>query len=125
MNNSPMSNDPYAFLASLTPEEQQQLMGMGTLDDRAAMLEQQMAQAEALRSGDNREHYSAAAGALSGLSNAANNVYGTYMQKQALEQQRQLLNQKDQGRNLYADILRRQQQQGSAMDVIPSNPFAL
>ena len=110
-------NDPYAFLASLSPggrspdgitqAEQQQLLGMGTLDERAALLEQQLAQAAALRQADNREHYSGAAGALSGFSNAANNVAGAYMQKQAMDQQKQLLDQKDEGRNTYASVLQR------------------
>ncbi|RKH08993.1 hypothetical protein D7X74_30385, partial [Corallococcus sp. CA047B] len=98
-------NDAFAFISALSPEEQQQLFGMGTLDERSAMLEKQLAQAQALRQPSGKTTDTGVGGALSGINDAMKNMYGTYKENQLQEQQMQLLNQKDDGRNLYASLL--------------------
>lgn len=128
--NAPSSDlELEALLASMSPEELAELMGMGTLDERAALLEQQMAQAQALRQPSGERHITGAGGAFGGLNDAVKNVWGAYQQKQLQDQQAALLDQKDQGRSLYLDALRRRQAAGypseATTDVVPVTPFAL
>lgn len=123
------TNDPYAMLAQMDPAVLDELMRLGTVDERQALLEQQMAQAQALRKPDGQQHYSALGGALGGLNSAINNIYGAYQQGQLSEQQMELMKQKDAGRVKYARALpdlygRSPVQTDVPADVIPASPFA-
>ena len=119
--------DLATLLSSLSPEELEQLLGMGTLDERGTLLEQQLQQAEALRNPSGQGHLTGLGGALGGFSNAVRDVQGAYTQGKLREQQAALLAQKDAGRGLYVDALRRYQTAGQqpTQDVTPPTPFAL
>jgi hypothetical protein len=95
------------LLSQATPEELQQLLGLGTLDERGGLLEQQLAQAQALRT-NNAAHHSTGLGAgLAGIGDALTGYASGAQQKALGAQQQALLAQKDAGRNVYVDLLRR------------------
>jgi hypothetical protein len=119
------TTDFSAFLASLSPEEQEQLLGMGTLDERQAMLEQQMAQAQALRQPSDSRHVTGLGAALGGLTDGLRYVQGTREMEALRAQQEGLLGKKDAGRGLFADVLRRKQAGASAAPAeVPLSPFS-
>lgn len=117
-----------ALLSSATPEELEQLFGMGTLDERGGLLDQQLAQAMALRQGGGRQHTTGAGAALGGIGDVLNGVRSFQQEQQIRGQQQDLLGQKDAGRNLYVEMLRRRRQPSDTppgsgemwMDVSPS-----
>ena len=113
-----------ALMAKLSPEEQQLLLSMGTLDERGMALQEQMAQAQALRRPSQQRHITPLGGALGGFSNAVNNVHGAYRLAELQKQQEALFDRKDTGRGTYADVMRRNQQP-TGYDVVPATPFAL
>lgn len=98
------------LLASATPEELQQLLGMGTLDEKGGALEQQMAQALALRQGGGRQYSTGAGAALGAVGDVLNGVRSHQQEGELKKQQEALLGQKDAGRNLYVELLRRRAQ---------------
>ena len=95
------------FLAGLTPEELAQLMGMGTLDEQGSLLERQMAQAQALRQ-PSGQHYSTGLGAaFGGAGDILRSIQGVMQENRLRPKQESLLKQKEEGRRLFADLLRR------------------
>lgn len=103
--------DQYGLLGSYSPEELEQQVGMGTLDERGQLLDAQLAQARALQNRPMAQH-STAAGALgSGLASVLDTVRGGLMEKDLRGQQQALLAQKDAGRTAYAEALRRRRAQ--------------
>lgn len=123
-------NNPYAALAQMDPAVLDELMRLGTLDERNALLEQQIAQAQALRQPDNAQHYSALGGVLGGLNSAIGNIYGTYKTEKAAAEQQNLLKQKDAGRGLYVQEMMRLYGRTPVttdvpMDVVPPTAFSL
>jgi len=111
------------LLQQMTPEELEQLIGLGTLDERQQMLGHQMAQAELLRQPSNR-HYSTGWGAaLGGLADVVRAGQGQYQLEQAQQGMQDLLAQKDAGRGLYVDAIRRRPQQPTP-DIAPPIPFS-
>jgi uncharacterized small protein (DUF1192 family) len=107
--------DMEELLSQLPPEALQQLLGLGTLDERDALLQQQMQQAEALRRGSGKEYSTGAGAALGGLGDMVRAVRGRMMDKDATTKREELLGKKDAGRNAYVEALRRRPQQPAVM----------
>ena len=107
----------------MTPEEQNQLLAMGTLDERQAMLDRQMQQAELLKQGSGKQYSTGMGAALGGLADVIRAGQGQYQMQQAQTGMEDLLGQKDAGRALYADAIRRRPQQPTP-DVVPALPFS-
>lgn len=102
--------DPESFdmlLAQASPEELEQMLGAGTLDERAALLQQQMAQAEGLRTNNAASARSPIGAALHGVGDMLN----AYSARQGVQQARAgheaVLGQKDALRRAYVEMLRR------------------
>lgn len=119
-----MMDDLNALLSQMTPEELEQIFGMGTLDERGALLNQQMAQAEALRQSSGKQYSTGLGAALGGLGDVTRMVGGTMDMNRLQKEQEALLGKKDAGRGLYVDALRRRPGM-SPEDVLPAAPFAL
>lgn len=118
-----MSPDFDALLQQMTPEELEQLLGLGTLDERQGMLGHQMAQAELLKQPSNKQYSTGWGAALGGLGDVIRAGQGQYQLEQAQQGMEDILAQKDAGRGLYADAIRRRPQQPT-MDVAPALPFS-
>lgn len=114
----------------MSPEEQNQLLAMGTLDERQAMLNRQMQQAELLKQGSGKQYSTGAGAALGGLADVIRAGQGQYMGQQAQTGMEGLLNQKDEGRKAFGDLMqqyarqRAQQAQPPTPDVLPALPFS-
>lgn len=119
-----MMDDLNALLSQMSPEELEQLLGMGTLDERGAMLNQQMAQAEALRQPSGQQHSTGWGAALGGVGDMARQIAGTRQMDALRQQQEALLGKKDAGRGLYVDAMRRRPAEMTP-DVVPAAPFSL
>jgi len=114
----------------MTPEELEQLLGLGTLDERQQMLGHQMAQAELLRQPSNK-HYSTGWGAaLGGLADVVRAGQGQYQLEQAQQGMEDILGKKDAGRVAYGELLQRfaqqqaKQNQPPTPDIAPPIPFS-
>jgi hypothetical protein len=68
---------------SLPPDVVAQLMQMGSLNRQDELLQQQLAQAEALRQTPQRHSYGAMAGIGNGIANAVNGIHAGFMQHDA------------------------------------------
>jgi hypothetical protein len=102
------------LLQQMDPEELKQLLGLGTLDERDELLQQQMLQAQALGQPNRTQHSTALGAALGGLGNVAGAIGGGIGNAQSMAGREALLGQKDAGRNLYLDALRRRSPPGGA-----------
>lgn len=125
--------DDFSMLTGLPQGQQeallQQMVGMGTLDERQALLAQQLAQAEALRNRQGPQRTTGVGAALQGLGDVASNLAGTLQGRDVRGKMEDLLGKKDAGRQefvrslLRAQELLRQQQQGG-MGFVPPPPPA-
>jgi len=97
-------------LARIPPEQLAQMMGLGTLDERGAMLEQQMEQARALQGQPTTKRLTAKGATLSGLAGIGNAAISGYTQYKTGQQQKSLLDQKDAGRKSMLDAYRAEMQ---------------
>lgn len=123
-----MMDDLNTLLAQMSPEELEQLLGLGTLDERGGMLQQQMAQAEALRQPSGQQYSTGWGAALGGVGDLTRQIAGTRQMDALRQQQEAILGKKDAGRGLYVDALRRRMGPGQMQpseDVIPAAPFSL
>lgn len=112
------------LLAQFTPEELAELIGLGTLDERGATIDQQLLQAQALQRPQTGPHSTGAGAALGGLGDAVRSWAGAFREHGLpgsgpdgglRGQQAALLKKKDDGRMLFLKALReRQQVPGSA-----------
>lgn len=92
-------DDLFSLLQTMPPEVQQQLLSMGTLDGRASLVGNQIAQAQALRRGkDYKTGGQATMGNLSG-------ILGAIGERVGMDRQKSILDQKDSGRMAYASAL--------------------
>jgi hypothetical protein len=110
------------LLATASPEELEQLMGLGTLDERGALLDGQLAQAQALRTNNSQGHSTGLGAGLGGLSDVLNAYSSVRDQKAVGAEQQALAGKKDAGRNLYVELLRRRGAQPTAE--APTQPTA-
>lgn len=128
--------DPSSFdalLGDIPPEALEQMLAAGTLDERGAQLQQQMAQAEALRTNNASRAHTGIGAALSGAADMLN----AYSAKQGMQAGAQglshLSDQKDALRRAYVEALRRggRAQPGALgeADLMPApgtpNPFGM
>lgn len=102
-----MDPELLSLLQSMSPEELQQLMGMGTLDERGDLAATQLARADALRNRPTAQRATLGGAIGEGIGGLSNTIAGGLKANAAMEQMRGLLGQKDSGRSLYADLLRR------------------
>lgn len=119
-----MMDDLNALLSQMSPEELEQLLGLGTLDERGGMLNQQMAQAEALRQPSGRQATTGWGAAFGGAADGLRNIQGMQQMDAIRKQQEALLGKKDAGRGLYANALRRGPAEVTP-DIIPAAPFSM
>lgn len=117
-----MSPDFEALMQQMSPEELEQLISLGSVDDRQKALLQQMAQAEALGQMGGERYSTPLGAALGGIGDVARGFASQGRLKDLQAQQQDLLSQQDDGRGLYVDILRRQQQ--GQQPVSPPIPFS-
>ena len=98
-------NDFNDLISTLPPGALEQLLGLGTLDERGAMLDRQLAQAEALRQSGTTPR-STGLGALgSGLAGAINQAVAGAKSNQLRGEQTKLLSEKDRLRLLAVKAL--------------------
>ncbi|QSQ14043.1 hypothetical protein [Myxococcus landrumensis] len=121
MMNGP--DDFNAFLATLSPEEQQQLMALGTLDERDAQMQQQMALAEMLGKPRERQYSTGAGAAMGELANGLRMIHSQGQLEKLQAEQAALLAQKDAGRNLMLQGIQRYGQPAPTYDVSAPVPF--
>lgn len=114
------------LLAQLSPEELAQLLGLGTMDERSQLLQQQLAQAEALRSGPQQHHSTGLGAALGGLGDVVKNVAGSMKAQKLNDQMAGLADEKDKRRQLYLKALRGESLSPAATQLTPvdSSPEA-
>lgn len=90
-----------AIYDRMGPEAFKKHVGMGTLDERGALLEQQLKQAQALRQPQGKEYSTVAGNLLGGMGDIFRGVAGGMKESQLQERQLALLGQKDEGRLKY------------------------
>jgi hypothetical protein len=93
MTSDPFSNEgDFPDLSSLPPEQRQALLALSTEGQRGAVLERQLAQAQALRGHSMAgEHTSAIGAALGGLADILNAGRANNSEQEALRRQQELI----------------------------------
>lgn len=113
-----------SYIANLSPEALKQLLGMGTLDERGGIVQDQIKQAMAMRDPIAGQHSTGMGAALGGLGDVFRGIGGGVAEHGLRQQQQGLLAQKDAGRqsfgNLLIQALRGQQ---SAPALVPDSPL--
>ncbi len=100
-----MNDADLALLSSIPPEQLQKMLGLGSMDERGDLIQQQMAQAMALRKPSQVQHSTGMGAAFGGLADVINGATGTYQMGQLQKQQGALLDQKDAGRGDYVKAM--------------------
>lgn len=114
----------------MTPEETQQILGLGTLDDRAERLRQQLAYGQALRSRRAGQFSNPWAAALGGAADVASSLLGAYQEQQAQKGLESLGQERTAGRQAFlsgigaAEQQGKQQEAGALLSQRPFVPFA-
>ena len=106
------TNNPFA---GLTPEQLQQLVGLGSLNQQDELLEQQLAMAQQLRTRPQAQGYGALGGIGAGIQNALTGLQSGLERKDALAQLQQNRALEDAGRKQYALGLARASNPGYGM----------
>lgn len=101
-----LQTDAGAPLKRFSPEELMQIMRLGTQDDRQKMLDEQMAQAQALRKPGPGGSISPAGASFGGLADLVNNISGMRKEKDLRGQQNAALDGQDQTMLMLAQALR-------------------
>lgn len=123
-----MNADFNALLSQMSPEELEQLLGLGTLDERGEALQQQMALAQALQQPTGgHPSITPLGGALGALNNGLRYIHGANKLEKLQKDQEALLAKKDEGRGLFVDAMRRRAAGLPATEAMPAPvaPFAL
>ena len=114
----------------MTPEEQNQMLAMGTLDERQAQMERQRQQAELLRQGSGQQYNTGMGAALGGLADVIRAGQGQYQLENAEAGIQDILGKKDAGRKSYGNLMQRfaqqqaQQARPPTPDVMPALPVS-
>lgn len=100
------------LLEGMPPEQVQQLLGLGAIDEEQALLQQQMALAEQLRQGGGGSYSTPLGAALGGLGDVVGGTAGAFQQKGIGGEMQANVGRRVEGRDAYAqamiDALRRQ-----------------
>lgn len=102
-------DDLSSLLSQIPPEQLEQMLGLGTLDEEDALLAQQMEQAQALRKGSGKQFSTPVGALLGGLGDVINSGMGAQQANQLMGQRKDLLGKKTSGRKAYVDALRSSQ----------------
>lgn len=94
--------DPNSPFSGLSPEALQQILNLGTLNQQDDLLQQQLAQAYALRSQHPAQGYGALGGLGAGLTNAFNGIDAAMEKRNALHGLAQNQGAEGAGRTAYA-----------------------
>jgi hypothetical protein len=108
-----MSDD---IFSQLSPEQLQQLMHLGTLNQRSDLLQQQMQQALALRKPSGEKHVTGFGAAVGGLADIGNSVIGQLRENKAREALDQNITEQEQGRTTLANVWAKMQAQQAAAE---------
>ena len=126
---SPYDMDSDDVLSQLTPEELHQFLSLGTAPDRQKMLQQQLLQAQALRSAPQAEHSTPMGALLGGIAGAGNELIGGMREQQLNGQMGDLLGGQVDARQAFLQKLLAQRQQPpspmGAGDMMPGTTFGL
>lgn len=95
-------NDP-----NVTPEMLEKLLSLETLDDKDALLRQQMSMADMLRQ-PGRQYTTPGGALLGGIGDAVGQITGAYLQKKAMGEREGIPGQRVQGRMGFVELLRGQ-----------------
>ncbi len=91
--------------SQLTPEQIQQLLQLGTMDEQDQAIMEQLRAAQALQQSQSGGHRTALAAGIGGLGDAFRAFGGTMKERQARAQRSELLDKKRAGRELFAKLL--------------------
>lgn len=118
-----MTEADYELYAGLDPEALKQLLGLGTLDDRGALLQQQMGQAQQFTQPVGKNYGTVGGNIAGGLGDIARQFIGGRQVAGLQGQQTGLLDQRDAGRGAYADaMLKALQARFGQRPVAPQSP---
>jgi hypothetical protein len=101
-----MSDD---IFSQLSPEQLQQLMHLGTLNQRSDLIQQQMQQAIALRKPSGEKHITGFGAAVGGLADIGNSVVGQIRENKAREALDKNMTEQEKARSIIAELLRNRQ----------------
>lgn len=97
-----------SIYSQLTPEQLQQVLSLGTFDDEGSLLEQQMAQAQALRNPMGGQRSTALGAGIAALGDTLRGITGAIQEGRIRKEQEALIPKRKAGRSIYADLLRQQ-----------------
>lgn len=89
------------ILEGMSPEQRQQLLGLGVIDEEQALLQQQMAMADALRQGSGQQYTSPFAAAVGGLGDVVGNISGAVKQKGLMDDLQANVGRRVEGRDAF------------------------
>lgn len=92
--------------ANLPPEVLAELIGLGSLDDESAELQQQVAQAEALRQGGGVQHTTPLGAAFGAGADIINAINSRRQMEELRTKQADVRGRRESGRSKFADVLR-------------------
>lgn len=99
-----------SIFSQLTPEQLQQLLSLGTLDEQGSLLEQQLAQAQALRNPMGGQRSTGLGAGIAALGDTLRGVSGAIQEGRIRKEQEALIPKRQSGRSILADLLRAQSQ---------------
>lgn len=102
-----------ALLEYMTPEEQQQLLGMGSIPGRSQLVQGQLDRAQGLMQPQSGRHTTLGGAIGGGLGDVARSLIGGFQTADADKRLAALLAQQDAGRGLYAEALGRPRKMGA------------
>lgn len=81
----------FASLEGLSPQERQALLGLSTQDAESAIIQRQLAQAEALKKGSGHQYHTGGGALLGGIGDVLSAFKGSIKEERALQAQRDLI----------------------------------
>ncbi|HET9554349.1 MAG TPA: hypothetical protein VFP50_15410 [Anaeromyxobacteraceae bacterium] len=130
---SPYDMDSDDTLSQLSPKEMRKLLSLGTAPDRERLLQQQLLQAQALRSEEGQRHATPMGALFGGIANVARSAIGAAKEKDLNQQMGDLWNGQVDARQMLLQKLlgprrppaQAQPSEMGAGDFTPSGTFGL